>query len=382
MAEVDVRARGVSLINQMLQDLDRRRASDAERGALPNHIRVLPQARRPRVLAVTGALVGAAALASALAWGYSHRSSALESVAQEAPRGAAVQASTPQVVHEPTRAAEPAPAAAAELPPPPRRARRTERERRSQNEAGDPAVVPTLVFSTALATPPAERPRAAERAQPQQAPDAADGASTARPEIEKRAREPSARDAAENDFRSGANLLSSGRAAEAQERFRSALQHNPAHAGARQALFGLLLNARRPDEAERVLQDGLRLNVRQPGFAMALARLQVERGDVAAGIETLQKSAAAAGANADYLAFLAALLQRQERHAEAVEHYHAALSLAPTAAVWQMGLGISLQALNRTAEAQDAFRRARSGSGLNPELQAFVDERLRQLARR
>jgi MSHA biogenesis protein MshN len=144
----------------------------------------------------------------------------------------------------------------------------------------------------------------------------------------------------------------------------------------------LLLNARRPDEAERVLQDGLRSNVRQPGFAMALARLQVERGDVGAGIETLQKSAAAAGANADYLAFLAALLQRQERHAEAVEHYHAALSLAPTAAVWQMGLGISLQALNRTAEAQDAFRRARSGSGLNPELQAFVDDRLRQLARR
>jgi len=42
-------------------------------------------------------------------------------------------------------------------------------------------------------------------------------------------------------------------------------------------------------------------------------------------------------------------------------------------------LGISLQALNRNIEAQDAFRRARSSSTLSPELQAFVDQRLKQL---
>ncbi len=44
-----------------------------------------------------------------------------------------------------------------------------------------------------------------------------------------------------------------------------------------------------------------------------------------------------------------------------------------------MGLGISLQALNRNTEAQDAFRRAKNSNSLNPELQAFVDQRLRQL---
>jgi MSHA biogenesis protein MshN len=44
-----------------------------------------------------------------------------------------------------------------------------------------------------------------------------------------------------------------------------------------------------------------------------------------------------------------------------------------------MGLGISLQALNRNSEAQEAFRRAKSSNTLNPELQAFVDQRLKQL---
>ena len=44
-----------------------------------------------------------------------------------------------------------------------------------------------------------------------------------------------------------------------------------------------------------------------------------------------------------------------------------------------MGLGISLQALNRNTEAQEAYRRARGTNTLNPELQAFVDQRLRQL---
>lgn len=56
-----------------------------------------------------------------------------------------------------------------------------------------------------------------------------------------------------------------------------------------------------------------------------------------------------------------------------------ALRLAPGSGIWLMGLGISLQAINRNTEAQDAFRRAKATNALNPELQAFVDQRLKQL---
>ena len=81
----------------------------------------------------------------------------------------------------------------------------------------------------------------------------------------------------------------------------------------------------------------------------------------------------------DYLAFYAALLQRQSRHREAAEQYQAALKIAPQSGVWLMGMGISLQALGRNSEAQDAFRRAKASNSLSAELQAFVDQRLRQL---
>jgi len=152
-----------------------------------------------------------------------------------------------------------------------------------------------------------------------------------------------------------------------------------AYTGARQGLFGLLLDARKNGEAEQVLVEGLRINPNQPGFAMVLARLQVDRGDTAGAIDTLHRSAPSALNSPDYLAFHAALLQRQSRHPEAVDHYQAALRLAPGSGVWLMGLGISLQAVRRNADAQDAFRRAKASNSLNPELLAFVDQRLRQL---
>src|SRR4029077_15226656 len=125
-----------------------------------------------------------------------------------------------------------------------------------------------------------------------------------------------------------------GRLAEAQAKFKLALEHQPAHIGARQGLFGLLIEAKKTGEAEQLLQEGLQLNPHQAGFAMALARMQVERGDIPGAIDVLQKTAPAAVGSPDYLAFLAALLQRQSRHVEAVDHYQAALSLAPASGVW------------------------------------------------
>jgi MSHA biogenesis protein MshN len=199
------------------------------------------------------------------------------------------------------------------------------------------------------------------------------------PQIDKQPKSLTPQQLAENDYREAANYMNQGRMSEAQEGFRRALQNNPAHVSARQGLFGLLVDARKKSEAEQLLQEGLALNSTQTGFAMALSSLQYERGDVAAAIDTMQKSAPAAQANPDFLARLAGLLQRQSRHKEAIDSYQAALRLAPGSGVWWMGLGISLQASNRNNEAQDAFRRARNSNSLTPELQAFVDQRMKQL---
>ena len=184
---------------------------------------------------------------------------------------------------------------------------------------------------------------------------------------------------AENEFRSATALLNQGRVAEAMDGYKLALQQDGGHAAARQALVGLLLESRRIDEAQQLLQEGLRLNPDRSAYAILLARIQVERGDLQGAHELLSRHAGSAASNADYHAFDAALLQRLGRHKEAVTEYQAALRLAPRAGVWWMGMGISLQADNRGTEALDAFARAKAAGGLGPDLLDFVDQRMKQL---
>ena len=166
---------------------------------------------------------------------------------------------------------------------------------------------------------------------------------------------------------------------EAVAALEQALKLDPGHDAARQTLVGLLIEAKRGDEAVRHLQAGLALDARQPALAMLLARLQIERGG--SGIETLTRTLPYAGNNADYHAFLAGALQREQRHREAAEQYQTALRTAPNNAVWWMGLGIALQGDKRNAEALEAFQRARASGTLSAELQAFVERRLQQLGR-
>lgn len=189
----------------------------------------------------------------------------------------------------------------------------------------------------------------------------------------------SVRQQADNEFRKANGLMQQGRIDEALAGYEAVLQLDASHDDTRQALVALLLKNKRNADAERVLQDGLNRNPRHSGFAMLLARLQVERNALSLAMDTLQKTLPHASQQADYQAFIAALLQRQNRHTEAISRYQAALQLAPNSGVWLMGLGISLQAVQRNDEARAAFRRAIESGNLSAELQDFVDQRLKEL---
>ncbi|ALK97073.1 hypothetical protein AB595_21925 [Massilia sp. WF1] len=188
---------------------------------------------------------------------------------------------------------------------------------------------------------------------------------------------------AEGEYRRALASLQDGRMEDTIAALEQALKLDPAHDAARQTLVGLLIEAKRSDEAIRHLQAGLALDARQPALAMLLARLQIERGG--SGIETLTRTLPYAGngtgSSADYHAFLAGALQREQRYREAAVEYQAALRVSPGNGVWWMGLGMSLQAGKRNAEAREAFQRAHASGTLAPELQAFVESRLQQLGR-
>lgn len=189
----------------------------------------------------------------------------------------------------------------------------------------------------------------------------------------------SPRQEAENEYRHALALVQDGRVTAGISALEQTLRLFPRHEAARQTLIGLLLESWRADEAMQQLEQGLALDPAQTALAMTLARLQVERNGAA--LQTLQRSLPHAQDNAEYQGFIAALLQREQRHKEAVEHYTSALRMNPGNGIWWMGLGISLQADQRLPDARMAFQKAKASGTLDGELSNFVDKKLQQLAR-
>jgi MSHA biogenesis protein MshN len=370
----------VSVINQLLLDLERRRAGPAERAALPIHVHALPEDRGIDWGWVAG---GAAIACAAITTGWfvfaGHEPGPAMSTLP-APRSGA-EVTIERVVSASAGVAAPAqPEERIEsllLEPP--AARMTLELSSVPTETG--SVAPEAARTVASQPPTAVRaeavlPAGSDSARPAKK---AATATAARPAIRKQDHPPTARDLAENEYRKASDLLQAGRLADAQAGFQAALSYLPEHHSARQGLVGLLVKAGQFTDAERFLQDGIRLSPEQSGFTVTLARLQVDRGDNAQAITTMQDGLRYAQGNPDYAAFLAALLQRQGRHEEAIEQFRSALRAKPAVGVWWIGLGMSLQALSRNPEAQDAYRRARANGNLHPELAAFAEQRLKQL---
>jgi MSHA biogenesis protein MshN len=189
----------------------------------------------------------------------------------------------------------------------------------------------------------------------------------------------SAEQQAENEFRNAYQLMRQGLNSEALSGFEAALKLNVRHEQARQNMVSILLEKKRNAEAELALEEGLSLNVRQFNFAMLLARLQVERNALPAALDTLLRTLPYAETQPNYQSFVAALMQRQNRHKEAISYYQKALQLKPNLGVWLMGLGISLRAEQRKEEARSAFKQALDTNTLNTELQSFVNQQLKEL---
>ena len=398
----------MSLINKMLQDLDKRHAADGGGKTLTQQLRPVPARKNwRRIMWEVGAgLVIGAGWAAWVLYQISPRSVVTDLVFQ-------LQAKRPQVAAGPQapagpqalRPAEaptaPAPAQAAAPQSPPAAATTPPAPALPATKGTEPVNADLLKLATEIATPFNERnvaakPRAERRPAAAAAPapgmaskgksaprEMAQGAPAPKAQspasIDKRVYVPTQAERAESEFRKATGLLNQGRVAEATDGYKSTLQQDAGHAAARQALVGLLLENRRIDEAQQFLQEGLSLNPDRYAYAALLARIQVERGDLQGAHDLLSKHAGSAAGDAEYYAFDAAVLQRLGRHKEAVAGYQAALKLAPRAGLWWMGMGISLQADNRSAEALDAFRRAKSAGGLSPDLLAFVDQRMKQL---
>ena len=363
----------MSLINRMLQDLDRRQALDTADAGVVRASAAKPASRewfwRVLVVLLTVALAWMGWVAIQLLPRKPIATDLAFLAANEARERPPVTPPAPPVIET----AVPVPAPEPPAPAVPVIAASTD----------------ALRLATELQTPIIERP--IEQAKPPAAaapkpkaiiaaaPAALPKPPPAKAAVDKRDRVRSANDNAETLFRRAALLLNHGRVSEAEEQLVAALQADPRHAAARQAYISLLLEQRRIAAARRVLQDALALEPTQPTFALALARIHAAERDYAAALPVLDRAAPIGEGSADFQAFRGAMLQRLGRHEEALVSYQNAVREGtPPATAW-IGYAISLEAVGKRSEAAQAYRRALTVGPIAAEAREYAESRARAL---
>ena len=248
-------------------------------------------------------------------------------------------------------------------------------------EPADGALVlsftrPAPVVQPAVAEAPiAEQPVPA--ATPSAAAETVEVATASEPvRMTKRTPQLSPAERADRLYREALQALNTGDMETARRGLQNALALAPGHRDARKALGSLLIGTGSVTAGEAVLAEGLAQRPADTELRMLLARSQVNRGAVEAAITGLESGLPAAGGNPDYRAFLGALYQRVSQHEAAIGEYRAALSVNPSVPTWWAGLGISLEAAGRGPEAAESYRRALSLPGLTGGLEQYIRQRL------
>jgi len=160
-----------------------------------------------------------------------------------------------------------------------------------------------------------------------------------------------------------------------------ALDAFPRHSDARTQLAALLVNRQQPDDAELLLADGLAGDPRSLELAAPYAQLLAARDAPGPALDALDRAIEHNHTNAEALALRAALLYRLERHAESADAYRTALKAQPQRALWWTGLAVALEHDRQPGQALHAYRRA-AALPLEQAVADYVEQRIRLLNRK
>ena len=186
---------------------------------------------------------------------------------------------------------------------------------------------------------------------------------------------------AEIAYNKGYKLLQQGRMHQGKQFLREALSLYVPHIKAREMLAGIHIKSGHFINAAELLKEGIGVVPDYPLFAQLYARVLLEQKNPQLAIEVLNRGSSSTTMNAtpDYFALLAATYQRVKNHEKAIGIYLQLVKARPNTGIWWLGLGVSLEKMGKGKEALDAYRRAQNTGSLKSGLMKFTNNRVTAL---
>ena len=340
----------MSIINQMLRDLDARGAASTDLPAAKSHA---PDKKRHSsvtmallllLLLLTGGVAGYFGLPGATD---EIKQPASAVIAQREPVSMAVEVAPP-IDDDPQPVPEPPAAKHA------------------------PARAPAVPKSPGVLTGQMERPPVVTKSVIQET-TAIPASPKAEPAVVKKMSELTPEAEAQQYFDEAQALRRAGRSDSAIGKFRLALERNRGMRDARLQLARLLQESGQPDAAFSLLKAGFD---EQPdgGLAIATGRLLADQGRRDEALVWLERGRESLRPP-DH-ALMGALLSQSQRYEDAVKAYQRALAVEPDQGGWLLGLGLALESSGRIDEAKMAYRNALQQGAFKPEVVKFLRQKI------
>jgi MSHA biogenesis protein MshN len=349
----------VSLINQVLKDLEQRHASemaDATHNldglALASPVRKKSTSHSSLLFSVIGLVVVVSSLA---VWWWQYRVSVPTGGQTDTISAPAVvqplTSPVPMMTHT-TSTPKPAAPVVAQSP---------------RHPTPEPAAAPALV---------SEKPPKVARVHSSKVTHAPVEVKEQTQGMEKQRVPMSSEQKAELAYQEGYDQLSQHNVRRAEQVLQKALVIDPGHGRARELLAGIMIKQGRWIETADLMQQGVQISPGNMVFVKLYARTLMQLNRDKQAIKLMREHAPPLAQDPDFYALLAALYQRQQDHLAAATTYSEILKLRPDTGIWWVGFGISLEAMGKQQEAQQAYSRARKTGSLHGDLARYTDNRL------
>ncbi|WP_206485147.1 tetratricopeptide repeat protein [Thalassotalea sp. G2M2-11] len=171
--------------------------------------------------------------------------------------------------------------------------------------------------------------------------------------------------------------LNSHQLTDAERLFEDILLIAPKNKTARKQLAALWFGRKSYQAAVNLLSQGIALAPFDSEYRLMKARVYLSQGQRAAAVETLK--ALADIENTEYQALLASNAQLIEQYQVAIKAYSLLVRLQPNVGRWWLGLAVAYDSDSQFEQAQSAYLKVKDNSDISDSARQFARQRLQEL---